>query len=162
MNLPVAKRKPGTLARREALAFYLFVSPWIIGFLVFLVYPLISSLYFSLTRYTIATTPVWIGLDNFISSFKNPRFFNSLWITIRFAVISIPGVTVVALGLALLLSQKLKGINFFRTVYFMPSVMPSSHRSGLYPPPESGPWLVCLLWSAWVCRLLSERASAPT
>jgi len=167
MNLPVAKRKPGTQARRETLAFYLFISPWIIGFLVFLVYPLVSSLYFSFTRYTIATTPVWIGLDNFISSFKNPRFFNSLWITIRFAVISIPGVTVVALGLALLLSQKLRGINFFRTVYFMPSVMPTVAISLTWfyiLRPESGPLAGLLaLVGLDMPRLLSERATAlPT
>src|SRR5512139_1975053 len=106
MNLPVVKRRPSTMARRETLEFYLFISPWLIGFLVFLVYPLASSLYLSFTRYSIATTPVWIALDNYISSFKNPRFLNSLWVTIRFAMISIPGVTIVALGLALLLTQK--------------------------------------------------------
>ncbi len=113
---PKAKKRASKLARRETLEFYLFISPWIIGFLVFLVYPLASSLYLSFTRYSIATTPVWIGLENYTSSFTDPRFLNSLWVTIRFAVISIPGVTLVALGLSLLLSQKLNGINIFRTI----------------------------------------------
>jgi multiple sugar transport system permease protein len=167
INLSAAKGKPGKLARKETLEFYLFVSPWIIGFLVFLVYPLISSLYYSFTRYTIATTPVWIGLGNYISAFKNPRFYNSLWVTIRFALISIPLMTMVALGLALLLSQKLKGINFFRTIYFMPSVMPTVAIALTWfyiLRPESGPLAGLLsLVGLDMPRLLSERAFAlPT
>ncbi len=167
MNQPAAKRKPGSLARRETLEFYLFISPWIIGFLVFLVYPLASSLYLSFTRYTVATTPHWIGLENYISSFKSPRFFNSLWVTIRFALISIPGVTVVALGLALLLSQKLKNINLFRTIYFMPSVMPTVAISLTWfyiLRPDTGPLAGLLAFVGLnMPRLLSERATAlPT
>ncbi len=167
MNLPAAKKKSGSLVRRETLAFYLFISPWIIGFLVFLVYPLLSSLYLSFTRYSIATTPHWIGLGNYISSFKNPRFFNSLWVTIRFALISIPGVTVVALGLALLLSQKLKNINLFRTLYFMPSVMPTVAISLTWfyiLRPGTGPLAGLLAFVGLdMPRLLSERAFAlPT
>lgn len=167
MDVPVVKRKQGSLSRRETVEFYLFISPWIIGFLVFLVYPLASSLYLSFTRYTIATTPVWIGLDNFTSSFTNPRFLNSLWVTLRFALISIPGVTIVALGLALLLSQKIKGINFFRTLYFMPSVMPTVAISLTWfyiLRPDSGPLAGLLsLVGLNMPRLLSEKAWAlPT
>jgi multiple sugar transport system permease protein len=167
IQLPKRRKKAGVLARRETLEFYLFISPWIIGLLVFLVYPLVSSLYLSFTRYSIATTPVWIGLDNYISSFKDPHFLNSLWVTIRFAVISIPGVTVVALGLALLLSQKLKGIKFFRTIYFMPSVMPAVAISLTWfyvLRPESGPLAGLLsLVGVEMPRLLSEKVLAlPT
>jgi multiple sugar transport system permease protein len=167
MDVPATKRKKGAVTRRETLEFYLFISPWLIGFLVFLVYPLGSSLYLSFTRYTIATTPVWIGLENYISSFSNPRFLNSLWVTIRFALISIPGVTIVALGLALLLSQKIKGINIFRTLYFMPSVMPTVAISLTWfyvLRPESGPMAGLLaLFGLDMPRLLSEKALAlPT
>ncbi len=162
-----AKKKPSRLARRETLEFYLFIAPWLIGFLVFLVYPLVNSLYLSFTRYTVGTNPVWIGLDNFTSSFSDPRFLNSLWVTIRFAVISIPGVTLVALGLALLLSQKLKGINFFRTMYFMPSVMPTVAISLTWSyvlRPESGPLAgVLALFGVNMPRLLSTTEWAlPT
>ena len=167
MNVPAVKRKAGANRRRETLEFYLFISPWLIGFLVFLVYPLGSSLYLSFTRYTIATTPVWIGLENYISSFTNPRFINSLWVTIRFALISIPGVTFVALGLAMLLSQKLKGINLFRTLYFMPSVMPTVAISLTWfyvLRPESGPLAGLLgLLGMDMPRLLSDKTWAlPT
>lgn len=167
MKLPAAKKKSSALTRRETIEFYFFISPWLLGFLVFLVYPLASSLYLSFTRYTIATTPVWIGLENYTSSFTNPRFINSLWVTIRYALISIPGVTIVALGLALLLSQKLKGINLFRTLYFMPSVMPTVAISLTWfyvLRPQSGPMAGLLsLVGLDMPRLLSEKAWAlPT
>ncbi len=118
------RRKLTKLERREALDFYLFVSPWLIGFFVFLVYPLISSLYYSFTRYEIGGTPSWIGIENYVRMFTDPRYLNSIWVTAKFALISVPGVTLLALSLALILSQKIGGINFFRSVYFMPSVMP--------------------------------------
>ncbi len=166
MKVPVRKRT-SPLTRRETLDFYLFISPWIIGFLVFLVYPLGSSLYLSFTRYMIATNPVWIGVSNYTNAFQNPRFLNSLWVTIRFALISIPGVTAVALGLALLLSQKMKGINFFRTLYFMPSVMPTVAISLTWfyvLRPETGQIAGLLaLFGQEMPRLLSEKAFAlPT
>ena len=167
MKSPAAKKKVSPITRRETLEFYLFISPWLIGFLVFLVYPLGSSLYLSFTRYTIATTPVWIGLENYLTAFTNPRFLNSLWVTIRFALISIPCVTIVSLGLALLLSQALKGINFFRTIYFMPSVMPvvAIAMTWFYVlRPQSGPLAGLLsLVGLDMPRLLSEKAWAlPT
>ena len=167
LQAPPVTSKPSTLARRETLEFYLFIAPWLIGLVVFLIYPLVNSLYLSFTRYTVGTNPVWIGLENYSSSFSDPRFHNSLWVTIRFAVISIPGVTLTALGLALLLSQKIKGINFFRTIYFMPSVIPTVAISLTWfyvLRPDSGPLggLLALV-GVDMPRLLSEKASAlPT
>jgi multiple sugar transport system permease protein len=167
MKSSAKKKKVSAITRRETLEFYLFISPWLIGFLVFMVYPLMSSLYLSFTRYTIATTPVWIGLENYLTAFTNPRFLNSLSVTIRFALISIPGVTIVALGFALLLSQALKGINFFRTIYFMPSVMPTVAIALTWfyvLRPQSGPLAGLLsLVGLDMPRLLSEKAWAlPT
>jgi multiple sugar transport system permease protein len=119
-----AAQKRGSISRRETLQFYLFISPWLIGFVVFLLYPLVSSLYYSFTRYEIGSTPVWIGLRNYVEMFTDPRYLNSIKVTLIFALVSIPLMTMVALGLALILTQKLRGINIFRSVYFMPSVMP--------------------------------------
>jgi multiple sugar transport system permease protein len=118
------KRKLTKLERREALEFYLFISPWLIGFMVFMFYPLLSSLFYSFTRYEIGGKPHWIGLGNYTAMFADPRYLNSIVVTFKFAIISVLGVTLLALALALILSQALKGINFFRTAYFMPSVMP--------------------------------------
>ena len=119
-----AKRRLNRLERLEGLEFYLFISPWIIGFVVFFFYPLAISLYYSFTRYEIGGKPFWVGLENYIRMFSDPRYLNSIVVTLKFAFISVPGITILALALALILSQKLRGINFFRSVYFMPSVMP--------------------------------------
>jgi multiple sugar transport system permease protein len=112
------------MRRREAIQFYVFISPWIIGFLVFFLYPLLSSLYYSFTRYEIGGRPVWIGLRNYVDMFTDPRYLNSIKVTFIFALVSVPLITFVSLGLALILSQNLRGINIFRSIYFMPSVMP--------------------------------------
>jgi multiple sugar transport system permease protein len=167
MSEQAGKRKMSRLARRETLEFYAFISPWLIGFLVFLVYPLVSSLYYSFTQYDIGTHPTWIGINNYVNSFQNSHFMNSLWVTIRFALISIPGMMIVALGLALLLAQKLKGINVFRTLYFMPSVMPMVAISMTWfyvLRPDGGPLAGLLaLVGIQAPRFLSEQAWAlPT
>jgi multiple sugar transport system permease protein len=167
MSVQAAKRKTSRLARRETLEFYLFISPWLIGFLGFLLYPLGSSLFYSFTRYDIGAHPVWIGIYNYVRSFQDPHFLNSLWVTVRFALISIPGMTIVALGLALLLAQKLKGINTFRTMYFMPSVMPMVAISLTWfyvLRPDTGPLAGLLaLVGIEAPRFLSDRAWAlPT
>jgi multiple sugar transport system permease protein len=167
MSEQAPKRKMSRLARRETLEFYAFISPWLIGFLVFLVYPLVSSLYYSFTRYDIGTHPAWIGISNYVNSFQNEHFMNSLWVTIRFALVSIPGMMIVALGLALLLAQKLKGINVFRTLYFMPSVMPMVAISMTWfyvLRPDGGPLAGLLaLVGIQAPRFLSDQAWAlPT
>jgi multiple sugar transport system permease protein len=112
------------MQRRETIQFYMFISPWLIGFLVFFLYPLLSSLYYSFTRYEIGGRPMWIGLRNYVDMFTDPRYLNSIKVTFIFALVSVPLITAVSLGLALILSQQLRGINIFRSIYFMPSVMP--------------------------------------
>jgi len=118
------RRKGSISSRRETLEFYLFISPWLIGLAVFLVYPLLSSLYYSFTRYEIGGRPFWIGLENYVRMFSDPQYLRAIRTTFVFALASVPGISVVALGLALILAQKLKTINVFRSIYFMPSVMP--------------------------------------
>jgi multiple sugar transport system permease protein len=138
----LAWKQPSRAWLRETIQFYLFISPWIIGFLVFLLYPLASSLYYSFTRYEIGTHPVWIGVRNFTEMFSDPRYLQSLLVTFIFALVSVPGVSIVALGLALILSQKLRGIQLFRSIYFLPSVMPMVAVSLTWYyvlRPESGP-----------------------
>ena len=119
-----SKRKLSKLEKKEAREFYLYISPWLIGFLVFFLYPLASSLYYSFTRYEIGTTPHWIGLGNYIDMFTDPRYLNAIKVTFIYALVSVPLLSMVALGLALILSKALRGINIFRSIYFMPSVMP--------------------------------------
>jgi len=118
------KRRASASSRREAIEFYLFISPWLIGLVVFLIYPLVSSLYYSFTRYEIGGKPTWIGLENYVRMFTDPLYLKTIRTTFIFALISVPAISALALGLALVLAQGLKAINAYRAIYFMPSVMP--------------------------------------
>lgn len=116
-NLTRSERK----ALRNGL---LFTSPWIIGFLAFRVYPFFASLYYSFTFYPILDRPKWVGLDNYINLFDDPRFLTSLYNTSYYALGAVPLATVVGIGLAMLLNTKVRGLSFFRTIYFLPSITP--------------------------------------
>jgi len=113
------------LERNENLAAYLFLSPWIIGLVVFLLIPLGMSLYAAFTRWTIINPPpVWTGLDNLNYMFTKDRYFGfSLGITFKYMIMSLPLSIVLGVLLALLLNQKTRGMNFFRTVFYIPAVV---------------------------------------
>ena len=116
--------RPMSLSRREAFWGYAFISPWLIGFIVFTLGPMIASLVLSLTKYNITTAPVFIQFDNYIKLFTgDPKFWHSLGITIKFAVVAIPLNLVFGFVLALLLNQKVPGVAFWRTIYYLPSVI---------------------------------------
>ncbi len=113
------------LARREAFTFYVLIAPWLVGFLIFLAWPMVRSLYLSFTDYSLLAPPVWVGVRNYQRIFADPDFWQSLKVTFEFALGSVPGGTVIALGIALVLAQKLRGINFWRTIFFLPSILSS-------------------------------------
>jgi multiple sugar transport system permease protein len=131
MAIAVPRPKPhkravgwrGSPARREAIAFYLFISPWIFGFLVFTVGPVIASAYFSFTQYDIANAPKWVGLTNYQNLFSDPIFWKSITVTLHFAVLALPLGLVASIALALLLNLKLPGLSVWRTLYYFPSVI---------------------------------------
>lgn len=102
----------------------LFSLPWILGFLAFSVYPLISSLYYSFTKFNAVTTPKWVGLDNFKDIFSDPLVGKSLMNTLFMAFISTPVNLFVALLLASIVVKNFKGRGFVRTAFFLPSVIP--------------------------------------
>lgn len=108
--------------RTEAWTFYLWISPWLIGFLVFLAWPLIQSLYLSFTDFRILNTPSFTGLDNIQRLFNDAIFLKSLRVTTLYVLGAAPIGNIIALFVAMLLAQKLKGVNWWRTIYFMPSV----------------------------------------
>ncbi len=112
------------LERRKLVTGVLFSSPWIIGLSVFLIYPLLAALYYSLCDYSVLLPPVFVGLDNYIELFQDKLFWKSLWNTSFFALCSVALSVVVALTLAILLNSKVKGLSFYRTVFFLPSLMP--------------------------------------
>jgi multiple sugar transport system permease protein len=103
----------------------LFISPWLIGFLCFTLYPMLASLYYSFTDFKILDTPQWVGFANYTHMFTDPLFWKSLTNTLYLTLIGTPAAVVVALGIALLLNTKgLRGIGAFRTIFFLPVVFP--------------------------------------
>ena len=112
------------MARREAIDGYISISPWLIGFLVFTVGPLLASLYLSFTEWTITRPPTWIGLTNYTRMFtRDALFWQALKVTILYVLLSVPLKLVFGLGLSLLLNMSLRGMNFFRTVFYIPAVI---------------------------------------
>ncbi len=118
---------------KQNLVGYLFISPWLIGFLVFTAYPFIRSIYLSFTRYNIVTEPKWVGLANYnMLLTDDPLFWKSAWVTIKFAVISVPLAIIGGVILALLLNANVKGITVFRTIFYLPSIVPTVASSVLF------------------------------
>ncbi|MBN1260033.1 MAG: sugar ABC transporter permease [Anaerolineae bacterium] len=115
-------RRRRSLALREYAAFYGFVAPWLIGLLVFTLYPLLASLYYSLTDFN-GVEMNFIGLENYVKMFSQPLFYQSLWVTVRYAVVVVPLNMVAALALALLMNQQIPLLSFWRTLYFLPSII---------------------------------------
>jgi multiple sugar transport system permease protein len=113
------------LRRREALWFYVFVSPWVIGFLVFLLGPMISSIYLSLTDWDSFTPPKWVGLQNYVKLLTDdPVFWKALGNTFHYAAISVPLGLLVGLWLANLLNKQVRARKVFRTLIYLPTLVP--------------------------------------
>jgi ABC-type sugar transport system permease subunit len=105
----------------------LFILPWLLGFLLLQLYPLIQSLYFSFTDFSILSSGSWVGMKNYIKLFTEDRYFlKSLGLTVKYAVMTVPLKLAFALFIAMILNMKLKGINLFRTIYYLPSIMGGS------------------------------------
>jgi multiple sugar transport system permease protein len=110
---------------REAATGYSLILPWILGFLIFTLYPFVSSLYLSFTEYNIFQPPKWVGLDQYIKMFTQDRFFwPTLRLTLFYAALNVPLGLAGALGVALLLNRDVKGIGIWRTIYYLPAVLP--------------------------------------
>jgi multiple sugar transport system permease protein len=110
-----------SINRRNGL---LFCLPWLIGLTVFLIYPLAAAFYYSLCDYSVLLPPVFIGLDNYVDLMKDPLFWKSLYNTAYYATGSVLLGMLVSLTLALLLNSKVKGLGIYRTLFFLPSLMP--------------------------------------
>lgn len=103
---------------------YLFAAPWILGFILFMAYPLISSFYFSFTNYSVLKPAKWVGIANYQELFTDEIFFTCLGNTAFYVVGAVPLGTVMAIALALLLNSKVKGLAVYRTLFFLPSLVP--------------------------------------
>lgn len=106
---------------------YLFIMPWIIGFLIFQLYPFVASFVYSFTDFSLLKSMKFVGVRNYVQMFTRDRvFFKSLWATVKYVIIAVPGKLVFALIIAMILNMKLKWINFYRTVYYLPSILGGS------------------------------------
>jgi len=103
----------------------LFILPWIIGFSLFTLYPIIQSFYYSLTEYNVLRDPVYIGFKNYTDLFNDPKFWTSLQNTMYVVVFGVSSTLFTAICISILLNhKKLKGLSFFRVIFFIPTLMP--------------------------------------
>lgn len=110
--------------RRETTTFYLLISPWILGFLAFVLGPMLRSVYLSFTNDDLLSPPRWVGWLNYSIMFHDPLFWQSLKVTFIYSIISVPLNLVVSLCIALLLNTAAKGLRWFRTIFYLPSILP--------------------------------------
>jgi multiple sugar transport system permease protein len=112
--------------RRRLIQGLLFISPWLIGFLLFTIYPLASSLYYSFTRYDLLRDPVFIGMKNYISLFTtDSMFWVVMYNTMFYVLLAAPAGVASAFLMAALLNTKLVGRPFFRAIFFFPAIVPT-------------------------------------
>lgn len=129
-GIPAKRRGSRRGRRNEALAGYVFLSPWLLGLMAVTAVPMLLSLYISFTNYDILS-PLseveWVGLDNYERMFTNdPSYWRSVTVTISFALIAIPLKLAAALGVALLLNRAWRGVGLFRGLFYLPSLIGGS------------------------------------
>lgn len=116
-----------SLSIRNNLIGYTFISPFVLGFLIFTLIPVIASLYLSFTDYDLFTTPSWVGLDNYDKMFtKDDKFLQSLKVTFLYVFAGVPLRLAFALGVAMILNTASKAIGLYRTIYYLPSIIGGS------------------------------------
>lgn len=128
----VTTKRMGDLSKRRNLsgydntAGYIFIAPFVFGFCVFTIYPLLSSLYLSFTRYNILTPAVFIGAKNYVNMMSDSKFWQAFTNTLYFVVISVPLRLSMALLIAIIMQHAGKMSSIYRTVYYLPSIMGGS------------------------------------
>lgn len=121
----IAKKPFWSIRRKEAITFYLVVAPWVIGFLLFTLLPILYSFYISFTDWTMLQSPHIVWLKNYRDMYHDPDVRHSLWITTKYSIVSVPLRMTIALGLALLLNEATKLVGLFRTAFYLPGVVAS-------------------------------------
>ena len=127
LRRPAETKKPrwSRKAKSDNIAGYLFLAPWVLGFLGFTVGPMLASGVLSLTKYSGFGSAKWIGFENYSKIFEDDLFYTALYNTTYYAFLGVPAQLLVALCLAVLLNMKVRYVNVFRTVYYIPTVTPA-------------------------------------
>ncbi len=121
-----AARRRAALEVQENIAGYVFLLPWFLGLFIFLVGPVVASLYLSFTNYNLIGVPKLVGWQNYVTMFQDPHWWNALRVTFLYVFVSVPLKLACALVVALLLKQGLRGLGIFRAIYYVPSLLGSS------------------------------------
>lgn len=111
------------MQRHNKRYFPLFVLPTVIAFTIAFIIPFILGIVLSFTEFTTVDNAKWVGIRNYLDAFENKEFLNALWFTVKFDVVSVITINVLAFLFALLLTRKIKGTNLFRTIFFMPNLI---------------------------------------
>lgn len=120
------KRKLTDAEKKEERASYLFLAPWLVGLVVITIGPMAASLYLSFTDYNLLQAPEWTGLENYLRMFEDTRLQNSLQVTFLYVFVSVPLQLIAALALALILDRGMRGLGFYRSIYYLPSLLGGS------------------------------------
>jgi multiple sugar transport system permease protein len=130
-----SRRKPPTgrtlMKKKEERAAWSFLLPWFVGMIVITIGPMIASLYFSFTNYNLLRAPEWIGLQNYEQMLNDQRLHKSLGVTFVYVLIGVPALLAVALSLAMLLNKGIRGLAFYRSVFYLPSLLGGSVAVGV-------------------------------
>ncbi|GIV78984.1 sugar ABC transporter permease [Litorilinea aerophila] len=112
--------------RAEAATGYTLITPWLLGFLIWTAFPILASLYLSFTEYNVLQPPQWVGLENYGRIFsRDIDFWPALRITVLYAFLSVPLGVAGSLLVAILLSTNIRGLGIYRTIYYLPSIVPA-------------------------------------
>lgn len=141
--------------RKRDMAAFVFIMPWIVGFLMFQAVPFITSFYYAFTDLSMLKEPNWVGLENFKDIFLfNRDFKNSLKVTLIYVVFSVPLKLGFALFIAMLLNMKVKGIGIYKTLYYLPSILGGSVGIAIL-------WKFLFARNGFVNLLLSRMSLGP-
>jgi multiple sugar transport system permease protein len=169
---PEEKRLRAKEAGRDNKAGYLFLLPWLIGLVVIVAGPMIASLYLSFTNYSLIQAPEWVGLDNYIRMIDDPRLHKSISVTFIYVIVGVPLQLAVALAIAMLLNEGMKGLAFYRSIFYLPSMLGASVAIAvlwrqmfevdglvnqvlrLFGIPATTSWIADPQWALWTIILL--------
>ena len=122
--LTTSRKRMSPLARREAIEGYLFITPWLLGLLIFILGPIMVSFYYSFTDFQVVKPPVFIGLENYKRLAVDRLFWQAVKVTTSYVFVSVPLGLVFSFTIALLMNQKVRLLSLWRTVYYLPSLVP--------------------------------------
>lgn len=144
------------MKKQENLYGYLFILPWLIGFLALILGPMLFSLYGSFTNYNVTSTMDFVGVQNYEEMFfHDSLFWTSLYNTFYFVIFSVPLTTAAAIFISVFVNQNLPGMKFFRTIFYLPAILSGVGVYFLWMQlldPSAGLIKMCLIWvTLWRC-----------